>query len=76
MFTISETSGIKTKTKKGFYSGNKKIKKELGIRNSMVVYENKITDTTSNGGLPRHPRYPCFKYITLADGSSIRVRAK
>ena len=76
MFTISETSGIKTKTKKGFYSGNKQIKKELGIRNSMAEFENMITATTSNGGLPRFPKYPCFKYITLADGNSIRVRAK
>ena len=40
---------MNTKTKKGFYSGNKQIKKELGIRNSMAEFENMITATTSNG---------------------------
>ena len=47
MFTISENSGIKPTTKKGFYSGSKQMKKELGTRNSMADFDTKITSTTS-----------------------------
>jgi|TARA_R110002126_G_scaffold75613_2_gene188706 hypothetical protein len=68
MFTISENSGIKPTTKKGFYSGSKQMKKELGTRNSMKEFDTMITATTSNGGEPRFPRYTCARIIKLSNG--------
>ena len=62
---------MNTKTKKGFYSGNKQIKKELGIRNSMVEFENMITATTSNGNKPRFPRYACARIEIQDDGTEL-----
>ena len=62
---------MNTKTKKGFYSGNKQIKKELGIRNSMKEFENMITATTSNGGEPRFPRYDCARIEIQDDGTEL-----
>ena len=73
MFTISENSGIKPTTKKGFYSGSKQMKKELGTRNSMADFDNKITSTTSNGGEPRFPRYTCCKVEVLANGQELII---
>ena len=40
MFTISENEGIKTKNKRGFYSGNKYIKKRLDKNNNWNRIEN------------------------------------
>ena len=73
MFTISENSGIKPTTKKGFYSGSKQMKKELGTRNSMVEFENMITATTSNGGEPRIPRYTCARIEIQDDGTELHM---
>ena len=64
---------MNTKTKTGFYYGNKQLKKELGIRNSMAEFENMITATTSNGGEPRVPRYTCCKIEVLSDGQELRI---
>ena len=61
------------KTKTGFYSGNKQIKKELGIRNSMAELENMITATTSNGGKSRFPRYVCCKIEILSNGQELHI---
>ena len=41
MFTISENEGIKTNNKKGFYSGNKYIRKKL-YKNWKAVQGNSI----------------------------------
>jgi len=73
MFTISENSGIKPTTKKGFYSGSKQMKKELGTRNSMAEFENMITSTTSNGGKSRFPRYVCCKIERLSNGQELHI---
>tara|TARA_R100001230_G_C5650495_1_gene155726 strand:+ start:819 stop:1115 length:297 start_codon:yes stop_codon:yes gene_type:complete len=73
MFTISETSGIKTKLKKGFYSGSKQIKKDLGIHNSMEALNNMIHPTKSNGGLPLKDTYTCSRIEVLADGTERKV---
>jgi len=73
MFTISENSGIKPTTKKGFYSGSKQIKKELGTRNSMSDYDTKITATTSNGGELRFPRYACARIEIQDDGTELHM---
>ena len=59
---------MNTKTKTGFYSGNKQLKKELGTRNSMKEFDTMITATTSNGGEPRFPRYTCARIIKLSNG--------
>jgi hypothetical protein len=73
MFTISENSGIKPTTKKGFYSGSKQMKKELGTRNSMADFENMITSTTSNGKRPRFPRYTCARIEIQDDGTELHM---
>ena len=73
MFTISENSGIKPTTKKGFYSGSKQMKKELGTRNSMADFDTKITSTTSNGKQPRFPRYTCARIEIQDDGTELHM---
>ena len=66
MFTISENSGIKTKIKKGFYSGSKQTKKDLGIHNSMEALNNRIHATESNGGLPLEDTFICSRIEVLS----------
>jgi len=73
MFTISENSGIKTKVKKGFYSGSKQTKKDLGIHNSMKALSNRIHATESNGGLPLEDTFICSRIEVLADGTERKV---
>jgi len=73
MFTISENSGIKTKVKKGFYSGSKQTKKDLGIHNSMEALNNRIHATESNGGLPLEDTFICSRIEVLSNGTERKV---
>ena len=49
MFTISENKGIKPTTKKGFYSGNKYIKKRLYKNNNWKAIQGNSIKVLYNG---------------------------
>ena len=49
MFTISENEGIKTNNKKGFYSGNKYIRKKLYKNNNWKAVQGNSIRVIYNG---------------------------
>jgi len=65
MFTISVNEGIKTKNKRGFYSGNKYIKKRLDKNNNWNRIQNSSPKIIYNGYKRKSKDYRNSKPIRI-----------